>query len=185
VVVKLRLLLGVAVLALHACTSGGSQSSPQPQLSAAESVAKDGVILAAVKTKLSIDDPNSTTTVGVAVHDGAVTLKGSVLSAAAKTKLVADARGVDGVKNVVDELSVNPNGPRPSQQLGDLALAARIHAALAAQVGITHVGVHVDRGVVTLDGNVPDQKTRETAVATARGTSGVRNVVDRIRVQHS
>ena len=85
----------------------------------------------------------------------------------------------------MDDLRVDANGQRPKEQLGDFALAARITAALAAQVGFTHVSVHVDRGVATLDGTVGDERTKDTAVATARGTSGVRNVVDRIRVQRS
>jgi osmotically-inducible protein OsmY len=92
------------------------------------------------------------------------------------------ARGVAGVKSVVDDLTINPHQPQVKQQVADVALEARIEAALTAQVGLQHVAVHVERGVATLSGTVPDAKTRATVVATARGTSGIRNVVDRIRV---
>jgi osmotically-inducible protein OsmY len=44
------------------------------------------------------------------------------------------------------------------------------------------VTVRVDRGVATLTGTVPDAKTKATIAATARDTSGIRNVVDRVRV---
>lgn len=173
-----------AMLALAGCT-GGSQNNPQPQLRAAATVVKDAALVAAVKAKLIASDPDSATTLGVGVKDGVVTLRGAVRTAEERSHVAADAKGVPGVKSVVDSLKVDPNAPRAKEQVSDLALTARIVAALTAQIGVNHVGVHVSHGVATLDGTVGDEKTRETALATARGTSGIRNVVDRIRIQHS
>jgi osmotically-inducible protein OsmY len=181
--VDVRERLALALTLVLAGCAGGTQNAPSPQLSAAATVVKDSALLAAVKAKLIATDPDSATSLGVAVHDGVVTLRGTVLSAAARTRDVQDAKSVPGVRSVVDRLQVNPNAPRPKEQLSDFALAERIKAALAAQVGFTRIGVHVTRGVATLDGTAPDAKTKETAVATARGTSGIRNVVDRIVVQ--
>lgn len=177
----------LAALLLAAALAGcsGKLDNPQPQLSAATATLKDGLVVAAVKAKLTADDPDSATTLGVSAHAGVVTLRGSVRTADARAKAVAAARSVSGVTEVVDALRVDPNARRPGEQISDFALAARISAALAAQVGFTHVSVRVERGVATLDGTVGDEKTKETALATARGTSGVRNVVDRIRVQRS
>jgi osmotically-inducible protein OsmY len=86
------------------------------------------------------------------------------------------------VKRVVDLLRVDPKSPRFREQVGDVALAARVQTAVTAQVGLQKVGVRVERGVATLDGTVSDAKTKRTILTTARGTSGIRNVVDRIRV---
>ena len=114
-----------------------------------------------------------------------MTLRGSVRDASARARDVKSARAVAGVKQVVDsDLRIDPHGPRPGQKLGDVALAARVQTAIAAQVGFKRVAVRVDRGTATLDGTVPDVKTKQTILATARGTDGVRNVVDRIRVEH-
>ncbi|HEX3466930.1 MAG TPA: BON domain-containing protein [Candidatus Elarobacter sp.] len=176
-----RVLMLLAALALGACTS--QQKVPEPfGTLPPSSVFKDALILSAVKATLTADDPDSTTTLGVAVHSGVVTLRGTVRDAATRTKLVQSARNVTGVKSVVDDLTLNPHQPRINQQVGDVALEARIEAAITAQVGLQHVTVTVAHGVATLAGNVADAKTQATIVATTRGTSGVRNVVDHIRV---
>jgi len=177
------LLLAAAAAALGGCTGTPNQKVPEPfGTRAATAVLKDALTLSAVKAKLIGDDPDSTLSLRVSVTDGVVTLRGTVHDAAIRRKVVADARATGGVTKVVDELRVDPHGPRFRQQIGDVALAARIEAAIAAQVGVQHVVVRVDRGVATLDGTTPDVKIKRTILATARGTSGVRNVVDRIRV---
>ncbi|HTW83035.1 MAG TPA: BON domain-containing protein [Candidatus Sulfotelmatobacter sp.] len=176
-------LAAFAILALSGCNGGGGADEPQPfGARSAQTVIEDGLILAAVKAKLTADEPNSTTTLGVGVDSGVVTLRGSVLSAAERARAVADARGVRGVKRVVDDLGVNPHGPRPKEQVADFALAARVELAIQSATGLVKVGVRVDHGVATLTGSVNDAKTRDRVVAAARGTDGVRNVVDQLRV---
>jgi osmotically-inducible protein OsmY len=173
---------GAAALAAG-CTQSSQQKMPEPfGTRAATAVLQDALTLSAVKAKLIGDDPDSTMTLRVSVTSGVVTLRGTVHDAAIRRKVVAGARATGGVKRVVDQLRVDPNGPRLRQQVGDAGLAVRIETAITAQVGLQHVLVHVDRGVATLDGSVPDAKTKRTILTTARGTGGVRNVVDRIRV---
>jgi osmotically-inducible protein OsmY len=182
--VKYRaLLLAGAVSGLSAC-AGSTDKAPEPfGTRVATEVLKDGLIAAAVKGRLTADDPDSATTLGVSSRDGVVTLRGSVRDAAAHGRDVAEARTVAGVKNVVDRLRVDPHGPRPGRALSDAALATRIAAAYTAQAGLQRVTVTVDRGVATLGGTVADEKTKARIEAAARGTDGVRNVVDRIRVE--
>ena len=176
-------LLAGAVALIAGCTGNSEQKMPEPfGTRAATAVLKDALTLSAVKAKLVGDDPDSTLTLRVSVTDGVVTLRGTVHDAAIRRKVVAAARATGGVKSVIDQLRVDPRGPRLRQQVGDVTLAARIEAAITAQVGLQRVVVHVDRGVATLDGSAPDAKTKRTILATARGTAGVRNVVDCIRV---
>ena len=168
---------------LAGCTGTSQPKMPEPfGTSAATTVLRDALILSAVKAKLIGDDPDSTLSLRVAVHEGVVTLRGTVHDAAIRRKVVADARATGGVKRVIDALRVDPRGPRLRQQVGDVTLAARIEAAVTAQVGLQHVVVRVDRGVATLEGTASDAKTKTTILTTARGTAGVRNVIDRIRV---
>ncbi len=179
------LALGAGTAALAGCTGNSPQNVKVPEpfgTRPATAVLQDVLTLSAVKAKLIGDDPDSTMSLRVTVRDGVVTLRGTVHDAAIRRKVVADARATGGVKRVVDALRVDPRGPRLRQQVGDVALAARVEAAMTAQVGLQHVTVRVDRGVATLDGSVPDAKTKRTVLATARGTAGVRNVVDRVRV---
>jgi len=180
-----RLATFTAVIGVLLAGCGGDSGSraPEPTISAAAGTLKDALIIAAVKAALTAEDPDSTTTVGVAATGGVVTLSGSVRSAAIRTRCEERARAIAGVTSVVDRLRVDPHGPRIKEQVGDVALAARIQAAIAAQLGFEKISVEVHGGVATLSGSVPDAKTKATALATARGTSGIRNVVDMVRVE--
>jgi hyperosmotically inducible protein len=174
-----------AVWWLAGCSGpGGAQREPEPfGTRPATAVLKDALIVTAVKAKLTVGDPDSATTLGVASRDGVVTLRGTVRDAAAHRRDVASARSVAGVTQVVDQLRVDPRGPRPGTQLADAALATRVVAAYTAQLGLQRVTVTVDGGVATLAGTVADARTRSRIEAAARGTDGIRNVVDRIRVE--
>jgi osmotically-inducible protein OsmY len=180
--VKRGLALAVTLL-VAGCMGSSQQRVPEPfgTLPPASAV-KDALIVSGVKAMLIAADPDSTTTVGVTAAGGVVTLRGTVRDAATRARLVKAARNVAGVRSVVDDLTLNPHQPQIKQQVADVALEARIEAAVTAQVGLQHVSVRVEHGVATLSGTVPDAKIRATVVATARGTAGIRNVVDRIRV---
>ena len=178
-----RALALAAALLLTSCTGTSQQKMPEPfGTRPATSVLKDALLIAAVKSALTVADPDSAATVGVTARDGVVTLRGRVRDAATKTKLLGAARTSSGVVRVVDRLRIDPRAPQLRQQVGDVALAARVETAITAQLGPQKVSVQVDRGVATLSGTVADRKTKTTVLAAARGTSGIRNVVDRIRV---
>jgi hyperosmotically inducible protein len=176
------------LLVLAGCA--GDQSSQQPKDPGPfasrdpATFLRDGLILTGVKARLTADDPDSATTLGVSVSNGTVTLRGTVRNQRDRARAVAEARGVRGVKAVDDQLRIDPNGPRLKERFDDISLATRITTAIGAQIGLNSVRVQVHDGVATLGGTAPDAKTKSTAVATARGTNGVRNVIDRIRVEH-
>ena len=176
-----------AAALLASCGSDATTTTvklPQPfGTRPATEVLRDGLILTAVKARLTALDPDSATSLGVSVRAGVVRLRGTVRSSAALAEDIAAARHTGGVERVLSDARVDPRGPRPRERVSDFALATRITAALAAQLGPTGVRVQVADGTATLDGSAPDPKTKVTAVATARGTAGVRNVVDRIRVE--
>jgi osmotically-inducible protein OsmY len=172
-----------AALLLAACTGSSQEKAPGPLATRAATTAlRDTLILSAVKTRFVAQYPDSTTTVGVAVTDAVVTLRGTVRDEATRRHMVEDAQETTSVARVVDELRVNPNGPRLRDQVGDVALATRIEGAITAQLGLQSVSVRVERGVATLTGTAADAKTKRTMLETARGTAGIRNVVDRVRV---
>jgi osmotically-inducible protein OsmY len=178
----LPLVLAAALL-LGGCTGTSPEKAPAPGATRAATAAlEDALILAALKARLTAQYPDSATAVGVSVSDRVVTLRGSVRDAKTRQRMVQDAEMTVHVNRVVNQLRIDPHQRRIAEQVGDVALAARVQTAVAAQVGIQHVTVRVERGVATLSGTVPDAKTKRTVLTTARGTSGIRNVVDRIRV---
>jgi osmotically-inducible protein OsmY len=176
---KLALPLLTAALALVAAgCSNGTQNAPQPTVTRVEQIASDAFLTTEVKAKLITVDINSTTSLGVHVSGGVATLTGSVRNAAARTKTVAAAKSVRGIKGVRDQLRIDGRVPDISQRLSDAALAGRIAGAIFTQTGTTGVKVDVHAGVVTLRGAINDPKVRTAAVDTARDTSGVHSVID-------
>ena len=172
------LLAGViALLPLGAC-SNPPQNAPAPTMTQVEGAANDALLTTEVKAKLITVDIDSTASLGVHVRKGVATLTGSVRTAAARTRTVAAASSVHGIRVVRDELRVDPHVPDVQGRVGDAALAGRIAAAIFTQTGSTAVRVNVRAGVVTLHGPVNDPHLRDAAVDTARNTSGVKQVVD-------
>ena len=66
----------------------------------------DASIHTAVKTKLAADRFSNLVNVDVNVTNGVVTLAGEVPNAAVKTEAEAEARSVDGVVRVINNLQV-------------------------------------------------------------------------------
>lgn len=175
----LPLLTAVLVLAAAGC-SADTRNAAQPAASQAKAIADDAFLTTAVKAKLITVDINSTASLGVHVHGGVATLTGSVRTNAARAKTLAAATSVPGITGVRDQLHIDSRVPDIGQRLGDAALAGRIAGAIFTQTGNTGVKVNVHAGVVTLSGAVNDPKIRDAAVDTARNTSGVHSVVDRM-----
>ena len=180
----MRTVSAALVAAVLAAGCGGEQTKA-PEAAAtlpATTALRDALIQSALKARLTAAYPDTMANVGVTVSDGVVTLRGAVRDPVTRRRVVADAGRSTYVQRVVDRLRVDPRAPRVADSVGDVALATRVQAALTAQLGFVPVTVRVDRAVATLSGTVPDAKTKVTLLATARGTTGIRNVVDRVRV---
>jgi len=69
----------------------------------------------------------------------------------------------------------------------DAKVTAQVKAALSAEPSLKAAPISVETkdGVVTLAGNVNSQTLSERAVQLASGTTGVREVVDKLIVQAS
>ena len=119
--------------------------------------------------------------IGVTVKDGIVTLSGYVKSYADKRAAEEAAQRVSGVKAVAEEIEVRLPGASKRVD-ADIAKAAvdaiRWHVYLPED----KLKVKVEDGVVTLDGNVEWQFQKEKAVDVVRHLTGVRGVVNLIKV---
>jgi osmotically-inducible protein OsmY len=175
----LPLLTASVVFAVTGCTNSPT-NAPQPAITQVETFANDALLTTAVKAKLITVDINSTASLGVHVSNGVATLTGAVRTPAARAKTVAAARSVKGIREVHDQLRIDPTVPDIGQRLGDAALAGRIAGAIFTQTGTTGVKVEVHDGAVTLSGHITDPRVRTAAVDTARNTSGVRSVSDQM-----
>jgi osmotically-inducible protein OsmY len=90
--------------------------------------------------------------VDVDVNDGVVTLSGEVKSPAAREKAEEQARKVEGVHTVNNEVTVLAPPPPPSaQDIADRKLNNEVQAVIAP---FPDVNASVDNGVVTLTGRI-------------------------------
>ena len=79
----------------------------------------DPGITTAVKTKLAADDTVKAYQINVDTSSGVVTLTGIVEVPAAKEQAVLIARGTDGVKDVVDRITVNQAAATTPEHVGE------------------------------------------------------------------
>lgn len=139
----------------------------------------DVELMTAAREALTWSSQIDSASIQLGVDDGVVELDGTVDAYWKRIKvenLVAELRGVVEVNN---RLVVVPRGT-----IVDTSIAAKIAAALdrSALVDAESVTVSVDRGIVTLSGQVPSWTARLAAYEAAANTLGVINVNNSIRV---
>ena len=135
-----------------------------------------------VQAELEWDARIRSTEIGVAVKDGVVTLTGWVDSYAKKLAAERAAHRVRGVKAVANEIEVHlPSSAERTD--ADIALEASRELAWEALVPADQIEVTVLRGIVTLRGEVSWEYERRAAERAVRRLSGVREVVNLIKVR--
>ncbi|MFL9893220.1 BON domain-containing protein [Paraburkholderia sp. RL17-383-BIF-A] len=132
-----------------------------------------------VEDELAWDPAVTVTDIGVEVHDRVVTLSGHPVSYAEKLAAEKAAQRVAGVKAVVVELNVRlPH----SDVRTDEEIANAVRSILRWTVGLSEesVKVQVEKGWVTLSGEVDWAYQSHVAMRTVshmRGVTGVSNLV--------
>ena len=151
--------------------------------------------------------------IDVETVSGVVTLRGTIQSGAERSQAVAKAKGTDGVKQVVDKLTLPqaeklPAGDahekerapsnaeqvkaqartaadRVGKEISDTWITTKVQSMyfLDKDVKGMDIAVTTKGTVVTLTGTVPTEATRQKAVADARSIEGVSQVVDKIVVK--
>ena len=115
-----------------------------------------------VRAKLSADPALAAEAINVNTASGVVTLSGTVKNDANKSRAEQLARGVEGVKQVTNNLTARP-APTPIIAQDD-PLKTQVAANLA-KYGITGITVTVANGEVTLTGDIPRAKLQDAMKA--------------------
>lgn len=149
-----------------------------------EVVAKktDAEIQQDVLRELKWDTRVEETDVGVEVDDGVVTLSGTVTSWGKRHAAAEAAHRVSGVLDVANDIVVKTPG---TPGLTDTEIARAVRNALAWDVFVPEARIQstVSNGVVTLDGSVDSWPELEDAARAVRNLSGVRAVMNLIRIK--
>lgn len=115
--------------------------------------------------------------IGVAVHNGIVTLSGNVKFYSDKLAAEEAAKRVKGVKAVAEDIEVKLS---EDERLSDTQIAESVVKALEWNTSVPHekIKVKVDDGRVTLEGEVDwlyEKEASENAIRYLAGVSGIGN----------
>jgi osmotically-inducible protein OsmY len=142
----------------------------------------DAEIQKDVTDELKYDPSLQDDDVAIAVRDGVVTLAGYVKSYLDKWHAERVASRVKGVRAVVNDLEVHlpTSSERPDPELARAAVEAlRWNVAVPAD----RIKVKVEKGWVTLEGDVDWYFQREAATRAVRSITGVRGITNLITVK--
>jgi hyperosmotically inducible protein len=142
-----------------------------------------GAIVAAVADKMGTAAASITTD----VYEADVLLTGTVKSATEKDQAAKLAKGVAGVKKVINELFIPPASDKSAAKefAEDTVIEKKIAAKLASEKGISHTNWrwHAVGGRVFLFGRALSKAESSKVESLAKGTDGVTAVVNRAKVK--
>jgi hyperosmotically inducible protein len=174
---KLRILGSLAAVAL-------AISMPALAEKTVGNVVDDSWITTEVKSKLLVEKDVPSNDINIEVYKGVVLLSGFVEKQSQIDSAVKVAKGVSGVKEVRNAISLHP-GTSMGTKIDDTNLVTRVKAALidTKDVEAGQINVEARGGIVQLGGFVQSAGMRDRAMAVARGVSGVKSVVDAMFVK--
>jgi osmotically-inducible protein OsmY len=120
--------------------------------------------------------------IGVSVHEGVVTLTGLVDTYSKKLAAEYAAKNVSGVKAVAEDIQV---GPSPSYSKTDTEIAEAVLNALKWHTAVVEnkIRIKVEKGAVTLEGEVEWEYQRSAAKSAIENLAGVRMIYNFISVK--
>jgi osmotically-inducible protein OsmY len=135
-----------------------------------------------VCAELDWDPSINASQVGVAVKDGIVTLTGHLDTYAEKHAVERAVQRVHGVQAIAVELDVKLD-PGHRRSDSDIAAAAQSAFKWHAQIPVDRIQVQVEKGWVTLSGEVDWEYQRREAEKAVRPLTGVVGVSNAIRLK--
>ena len=136
----------------------------------------DSWMTSKAKIALFADDRVKGRQVHVTTKDGVVMLRGKVDSGEAKSAASDVAKGIEGVKDVKNELQVVAPAERREVTADDKIIAKNVQSKLKADPQLKGAKVEVNKGVVSLTGEVKSIDASAKASEVARSVAGVRSV---------
>ena len=168
-------------------------SSLQHAFHSVKESTQDAAATSRVRTALLLSKQVSPFDIKVETSQGEVTLQGQVPSEEVKAVAGAIAQDTSGVKQVHNNLGVNPSAERnpETERLGervaDLEIKTLVSDALSknGEVGEKRVETEVKNRVVTLSGSVETASQKYTAEQIAWQVPGVQGVKDNLSTTNS
>lgn len=153
----------------------------------AADIATDTKMKAAIATAIADAMGKAAVSITTDVYEQEVLLTGTIKSAAEKDQAAKLAKGVAGVKKVINELFVPPPSAKSAagEFADDTVVEKKLAAKLAAEKGVSHTNWrwHAVGGRVFLFGRALSKEESAKVEALAKATEGVSLVVNRAKVK--
>lgn len=150
--------------------------------------AKDAWIDGKAETTLLLNGNLNSFKINTDVKDGVVLLTGKVESDVDKALAGELIEGLDGVVRVDNKLTVDKGATVKSEENGSaltdakIATVVKTRLLMESEVSGTSINVDADNGVVTLQGEVDSNAEKDLAIAIARNTNDVSQVIDKLEI---
>ena len=142
----------------------------------------DSWITSKAKIALYADGRVKGREVSVETMNGDLFLRGKVDSEEAKSAAAEVARGIEGVKNVKNDLQVVPASTRKAVTADDKVNTKSVESRFSRDPELKKIDVRTDAGVVVLSGQVASITVAARASETAHKVAGVKAVKNELRV---
>lgn len=168
-------------VALTAGATAGTMASQERGFGGAVS---DNALALAINDAWLKADPAIWRKVSTSISDGVVVLTGSVRYRETAERAEAITRGVPGVREVVNHITVQ-EGRGLGTAAADQWITLRLRTSLTVAADINAVNYAIDTvsGTVVLSGIARDQAELDRVVALAKATPGVKDVVTAVRLR--
>jgi osmotically-inducible protein OsmY len=151
----------------------------------------DAWLITKVKTTLLFHRNVSASQTEVNAKDGHVTLRGEANSQAQRELTTEYAKDVEGVKDVINKMTVSKTSKNPGETMGekidDASITAQVKMALLfhRSTSILNTQVETNEGVVTLSGKARNGAEKDLAAKLVTDINGVKSVVNNMTIDES
>jgi hyperosmotically inducible protein len=183
------LVLGVALAAAASFLTTGCNRQDEPVAAAAKTTVgteiDDTVVTTRVKSALLADPDIRSFDLKVETRKGAVQLSGFVDNQAQVERAIAATRGVEGVTNVENAITLKSGSATVGNDVDDGIITAKVKSALLADPAVKSfdIAVVTRKNEVQLSGFVDNQAQIDMALALARKVEGVARVDSELSIK--
>jgi hyperosmotically inducible protein len=178
-------LAGAMTVLVGGCSKTADETGMPPPSTTVGTEIDDSVVTTRVKSALLADPDIKSFDFKVETRKGEVQLSGFVDNQTQIDRATAVTRGVAGVKNIENKLSLKGEATTVGNKVDDGIITSKVKAALLADVNIKSLDIAVvtRKDEVQLSGFVDNQSQIDRAIETARGVEGVRSVRNEMSIK--
>jgi hyperosmotically inducible protein len=178
-------LAGLLVIFAAGCNKPADTSGTAPPTTTVGMEIDDSVLTASVKSALLADPDVKSVDFKVETRKGEVLLSGFVDSQAQIDRANAVAKGVSGVKNVLNNATIKQSTITVGNTVDDGVVTSRVKTALLGDESTKSrdIAIVTRKGEVQLSGFVDNQQQIDRAIEITRGIEGVSGVNNEMSIK--